>query len=187
VALLKWRPEATAPGLDLVSSVKGWALPAIGRHADQVDCGRVAAMGDEYLAELEPLAAELPMQWIHRDIHPGNMLFAGDELTGILDFEMVRRGPRLFDPCYCATSILIGGWQDPGNRMAWPGLLKELIAGYEETIPLTEPERKAIFSVLSGIEFIFMAFCLEHEQYGPARCNQDVLSWLHDSRARIGV
>jgi Ser/Thr protein kinase RdoA (MazF antagonist) len=83
---------------------------------------------DPILAELEAgLAAchgELPMQLIHRDAHPGNMLFLDGELSGWLDFEIMVRGPRLFDLCYCSTSLLIYGFDDPVKRQAWHGLVR---------------------------------------------------------------
>lgn len=182
LALQQWPGESIAPGLDLVAQVRDWALPCIRRHSEQLDCARVATAAAICISELEPAAPGLPVQWIHRDIHPANMLFVQDELTGILDFEMAQRGPRVFDPCYCATSILIGGWKDPSNRSAWPGLLSAILAGYEEAILLSRVEKQALTAVLCAIELIFMAFSLEHGQFGPARCNQEVLLWLLANR-----
>jgi Ser/Thr protein kinase RdoA (MazF antagonist) len=39
----------------------------------------------------------LPQSWLHCDYHGRNMLFSGDEMVGLFDFDDVMRGPRLFD------------------------------------------------------------------------------------------
>jgi aminoglycoside phosphotransferase (APT) family kinase protein len=47
---------------------------------------------------------------IHHDFHIGNALFSDRSLTGIVDWSLVRRGPRLFDVGYCRAdlSMLLG-------------------------------------------------------------------------------
>jgi prepilin-type processing-associated H-X9-DG protein len=72
---------------------------------------------------LSTINRELPIQLIHRDAHPANMLFLDGRISGWLDFELIVRGPRLFDLCYCATSILMNGMDDPDNAR-WLTLLK---------------------------------------------------------------
>jgi Ser/Thr protein kinase RdoA (MazF antagonist) len=61
----------------------------------------------EIEADLVACFTELPKQLIHRDAHPANMLFQDGQLSGWLDFEITQRGPRLFDLCYCSTSLLM--------------------------------------------------------------------------------
>ena len=82
-------------------------------------------------SELEPIYKELPRQLIHRDAHPSNMLFSAGRLTGLLDFELVRRGPRIFDLCYCASSLLVDGFEDCEKGQKWPSLFRSLVRGYE--------------------------------------------------------
>ncbi|MEC9372251.1 MAG: phosphotransferase, partial [Planctomycetota bacterium] len=38
-----------------------------------------------------------PRQVIHGDWHPGNMLFRGHEVVGVVDFDSARIGPRVLD------------------------------------------------------------------------------------------
>jgi Ser/Thr protein kinase RdoA (MazF antagonist) len=64
---------------------------------------------------------------IHRDAHPSNMLFDGGELTGFLDFEMVTRGLRVFDVCYCGSALLAGGFDEVEKRKQWPELFHSLL------------------------------------------------------------
>jgi Ser/Thr protein kinase RdoA (MazF antagonist) len=69
-------------------------------------------------ATLRPVAT-LPQTVIHRDPHPGNMLFEDGYLSGVLDFDLMMRGPRIFDPCYCATSMLLAQFLDERHREYW--------------------------------------------------------------------
>jgi Ser/Thr protein kinase RdoA (MazF antagonist) len=138
---------------------------------------------DPILAELEAgLAAcfaELPKQLIHRDAHPGNMLFQDGQLSGWLDFEIMLRGPRLFDLCYCSTSLLINGFGDPNKRQVWFTLLFALVEGYESVSPLTSVERRALRVMQMSIEVIFIAF-FDSIHY-PAGVAQNIaaLTWLY--------
>lgn len=135
------------------------------------------------LSELEAsLAAcidRLPVQLIHRDAHPGNMLFQDGQLSGWLDFEIMLRGPRLFDLCYCSTSLLISGMDDPVNRKAWLALLSALVAGYESVKPLTSVERGALRVVQMSIEAIFIRFFSEINNPALVSQNIEALAWLY--------
>ena len=138
---------------------------------------------DPILAELEASLvacfAELPKQLIHRDAHPGNMLFLDGKLSGWLDFEIMLRGPRLFDLCYCSTSLLINGFGDPSKRQAWFTLLSALVEGYEFVSPLTSVECRALRVMQMSIEVIFIAFFDSiHYPTGVAQ-NIAALAWLY--------
>jgi Ser/Thr protein kinase RdoA (MazF antagonist) len=128
---------------------------------------------------------ELPQQLIHRDAHPGNMLFLGDRLSGWLDFEIMLRGPRLFDLCYCATSLLISGLDDPAKRQIWLALLTALVAGYETITCLSTAERTALWHMLLSIEVIFIAFFKNIEHAAGLAQNIRALAWIYENRAAI--
>ena len=134
------------------------------------------------LAELEAGLAScyagLPKQLIHRDAHPGNMLFQDGQLSGWLDFEIVQRGPRLFDLCYCSTSLLINGFNDPVKRQTWFALVSALVEGYETVSPLTPVEHRSIRVMQMAIEVIFIAFFSQNSYPVPAAQNIEALAWL---------
>jgi Ser/Thr protein kinase RdoA (MazF antagonist) len=169
------------------------SAPDMDLPADIVRSGQVVRQGwpagqppvDPILAELEAgLAgcfAELPKQLIHRDAHPGNMLFQDGQLSGWLDFEIVQRGPRLFDLCYCSTSLLIHGFREPAKRQAWQALLSALVEGYESVSTLTSLERRSIRIMQMAIEVIFIAFFVQNNYPALAAQNIEALAWLYAS------
>lgn len=100
--------------------------------------------GDQLLAYREAVAAwfdahpdpDAPSGVIHGDFAPWNLLFEGDRLTGVLDFEASHRSFRVAD-----------------FALAWRGYQDEVISGYEEVRPLSEVERSLIVPT-------FQAWCL---------------------------
>lgn len=72
--------------------------------------------------EFAPIYEDLPKHMIHRDFHPGNVLFKDDRLSGIVDFELTVKGIRIFDPCYLATSILVSCIDDKKKLDQWPSI-----------------------------------------------------------------
>jgi Ser/Thr protein kinase RdoA (MazF antagonist) len=78
--------------------------------------------------------ATWPRQIIHGDWHPGNMLFRGNRVAAVIDYDTARRAPRAIDIANGALqfSITMNG-RDP---LEWPapldeGRLKRFCRGYE--------------------------------------------------------
>jgi Ser/Thr protein kinase RdoA (MazF antagonist) len=115
------------------------------------------------------------------------MLFSAGQLTGWLDFELVRRGPRVFDLCYCASSLLVEGFEDLEQGRQWPGLFRSLVRGYEKSCPLTDPERQAVYGVFVAIELIFLAFWMDrHNEDAAAECER-LVYWLAKNRDALAI
>ena len=171
--------------LSLIEHIVHWAVPTIERYPDSVNVERIRSTASDFKEILSPTYSDLPAQLIHRDPNPSNMLFKNGRLTGFLDFDMATRSARVFDPCYCSTSILVGGWHLPENRRTWLVLLRKLMRGYAQYIDLTETERHAGFPVLQAIQLVFMAFSLSAGHPSAAQCNEQVLYWLMDNRETI--
>ncbi|MBE9513544.1 MAG: phosphotransferase [Chloroflexi bacterium] len=173
--------------MKLVEQVQEWAIPCIRKNGTVVDGDMIEGIWREVEQEMVSLCGDLPKQLIHRDPNPSNMLFDKGKLTGFVDFDMVLRGPRIFDVCYCGTSILVGGFQDSAKVQKWPGLFRSLVRGYQELCPLTSSEHLAAYGTLAAIQLLFMAFSLETQAEDAARCNASVLSWLSANRELVSV
>jgi homoserine kinase type II len=89
-------------------------------------------------AELDFLAGErdrrqrLPRTVIHGDLFPDNVLFRGEALVALLDFEQASEGAALYDLAVC-----LNAWCCAGGELA-PTLAAAAIAGYLEVRPLPE-------------------------------------------------
>lgn len=75
-----------------------------------------------------------PVQIVHGDWHPGNMLFHGSRVAAVIDYDTARLGPRAVDLAngVLQFSIIMG----PGDPRQWPaeldeGRYKRFCRGYE--------------------------------------------------------
>ena len=57
---------------------------------------------------------DLPERFIHRDFHPGNTLWEGAELTGVVDWTTGSRGPAAVDLGHLRWNLAL----DYGQRVA---------------------------------------------------------------------
>jgi Ser/Thr protein kinase RdoA (MazF antagonist) len=129
--------------------------------------------------------AALPMQLIHRDFHRGNVLFAGEAVSGFLDFDLVHQGPRLFDVCYCASGVLSESFREAGYAEYWLTIVETIFRAYGRSVGLSTQERSLAWSMLITIELIFMKGCLGRQDHEAALMNQGMLFWFEDHRIEI--
>ncbi len=90
-----------------------------------------------------------PMQIVHSDWHPGNMLFRGNRVVAVIDYDSARIQQRILDVANGALQFsILGGGDDPA---AWPDYIdesrfKRFLRGYE-AVPnclLSEAELKVV-------------------------------------------
>lgn len=127
----------------------------------------------------------LPKQLIHRDFHRGNVLFTGEAASGLLDFDLVHEGPRLFDVCYCASGVLSESFQEAGYAEYWLTVFETIFRAYGRIAGLSTQERSLAWSMLITIELICMRSCLESQALDAARLNEGMLFWFEDHRSEI--
>jgi aminoglycoside phosphotransferase (APT) family kinase protein len=91
---------------------------------------------------------------LHRDAHPGNLLWDGDRLTGVVDWAGACTGPPALDVAHCAVDLALlhgpeaadalreayaGAGGHPGERAAWWDLADA--AGLPDPAALAPPWR----------------------------------------------
>jgi homoserine kinase type II len=86
----------------------------------------------EYLRHY--LESKLPKGIIHGDLFPDNLLFRGDKLVAVLDFEAASRGKFIFDLATAVNALCCDG-----QSYSLPKF-EALIAGYESLRPLSLAE-----------------------------------------------
>src|SRR5690606_14268153 len=135
------------------------------------------------IAERRAPSVSLPQQLIHRDFHLYNLLFFGGRPSGYLDFDMLMRGPRLFDLCYASIETLAKRFDEPGFPEYWFRVLGAVVKGYGEVIALTPLERRSVASVL--IEIVLLHMHHFRAEPIPGRNAERVLHWLDERRQLI--
>jgi Ser/Thr protein kinase RdoA (MazF antagonist) len=75
-----------------------WAAEQAVTEAQHTDLERCIAVAEDVARSLPDEAYwALPQTVVHGDYHPLNLLFEGDEVTGLFDFDWAGPGPRMVD------------------------------------------------------------------------------------------
>lgn len=134
-------PAPAAPPAGSYHAARGLAehLNAIASRAagpeEAAVVERLRAAYDEAGAAVDGFGfASWPVQIIHGDWHPGNMLFHGSRVGAVIDYDTARRGPRALDLANGALQFSIS--MKGNDPLQWPeGLdetrLKRFCRGYE--------------------------------------------------------
>lgn len=86
-----------------------------------------------------PDADEPPQGAIHADYFPDNVLFDGDEVSGVIDFYFGCTGPLAYD-----LAIALSAWGFDAEGRELPGAVQAFRDGYESVRPLTPAEAEAL-------------------------------------------
>ncbi|MDH3584283.1 MAG: phosphotransferase, partial [Phycisphaerae bacterium] len=124
--------------------------PAFGDYAPQ--CEQLGAFLQDSYDEAARNANEMglpewPMQIIHCDWHPGNMLFRKTRVVAVIDFDAARLQQRIIDVANGALQFSIIGGGDDASQ--WPDYVdesrfKRFLRGYDSINQLTVSELRTI-------------------------------------------
>lgn len=137
------------------------------------------------ISELKNIYPKLPRQLIHRDIHPGNMMFKNNILTGYIDFDLSQINARVFDICYMALSFLVDNTDDNQKTTKWFDILKSIVNGYESVNPISYDEKKAIPIMMVAIEMLFVAYFANNNHTDGTNGAAKTLLWLWQNKEGI--
>lgn len=159
------------PTADLFATVRDWAMPAA-----KEALGLSEAFCREYLAAFGALAPRLPVQVIHRDPHPANIIRSRGH-WGFLDFELSERNIRIYDPCYAATAVLSEFFGRDNGK--WPEICRNLLTGYDSVVHLTAEERQAVPYVILANQLVCIAWFAGQEKYTDLlKTNIAMTKWI---------
>ena len=99
---------------------------------------------DKFISQVKPVLDTLPMQVIHNDMNPGNVLMdkqRPDQISGVIDFGDMTKSPLIIDLAVAAAYQLSEG-SDP-----LAGALP-MIAGYHSITPLPDTELALITDLI---------------------------------------
>jgi Ser/Thr protein kinase RdoA (MazF antagonist) len=131
----------------------------------------------------------LPVGRVHGDYHGRNMVFVGDELRGLFDFDDLERGPLVFD---VARGVHMFGREARGSFRIRPEVARLFIAAYARGRALNHEERDAL-PVMVAMQFPphvrYHCYCQQRRGEGiEARLRREVgiMRALRAEMARIG-
>lgn len=160
---------------DLAATLQHWAIPAV----------QAAGLNDPWLGDFQARMAgsfsTLPMQIIHRDPNPDNLLMENGRVTGFLDFDLTRILPRIYDVCYAATGILSTAWNraDEATLQHFFDLCKNVWQGYDAVSSLTEAEWRALPDMVLAIQLICVAAFVGSDKYAHLyEVNRQMLAFI---------
>jgi AraC-like DNA-binding protein/Ser/Thr protein kinase RdoA (MazF antagonist) len=183
-ALKQVQNDVSPDEFNLYRAIADWALPNVRQQNIQWNMGFDESFFTDYVESFGKLFDQLPKQLIHRDPHPGNILFSDGEVTGFINFDLSEINVRLWDVCYCSTGIL--SETDETNYERWLDVLGGILHGYDSENKLTAEEKQAVFYVLCSIEMMCIAYFETHDEFRQlAEPNRKMLQFIVKNKDRI--
>ncbi|MEK9850056.1 MAG: homoserine kinase [Candidatus Puniceispirillum sp.] len=138
-------------------------LDSVGTRADEIapDTYRNAQQRLDTILAAWP--KDLPQGIIHADLFPNNVLFMGDQLTGVIDFYFACEDILAYDLAICLNS-----WCFDADGSFNLTKSRALIKGYESVRPLSSAEIDAIPILASGSAMRFFLTRLYDWLHTPA-------------------
>ena len=159
--------------------------------ADLAELAPVLPILDEEVAWLrghQRSLGSLPAGTIHGDVFPDNLLWVGDRIVALLDFEQASRGRYTYD---LAVALLAFCWRQ-GTLV--DGLAWSLVSGYQRVRPLSPAERDALwtegrlaalrFTVTRITDVLLPSLPPDNKPPMPGKDFRDFLARLMTLRAR---
>lgn len=184
-ALKDYKPSIEIYEMDIIHELFDWAIPTIERNLnkDKLDNFKSTIQGIK--TKITSIIGKLPIQLIHRDPHPQNMIFQAGKWKGFIDFDLCCKGHRTFDSSYILTGLLLEGFQSASNRKKWLDLVNPIISGYEEVNKLTIEEKDSIWYIFLSIQLISSAYFFDVNNENLAHQNLDAFYWIYNSFGEI--
>lgn len=170
---------------DLRTRVLDEAVPVVLAHLDRAQL----PLFQRALAEIKPqmasTLADLPVQLIVWDCHPGNVAVDGLEVSGFIDCDHLSIAPRIFDLANFLVHLIKWNMGDAEAEVAWLAQFRQLLSGYESFTPLTGREREALFYAMAGIPLLFMDFFFQGGHPDLTKVELALFRWLVRYRQEI--
>jgi Ser/Thr protein kinase RdoA (MazF antagonist) len=113
----------------------------------------------------------LPAGWVYSDYHGRNMVFHGDNMCGLFDFDDVNRGPLVYD---VARGVHMFGRERRGAHRIRPEVANLFVDEYARYRALSKEEREAL-SMMVALCYPPQA---RYHQYCQQRFGEDLVARL---------
>ena len=120
-------------------------LDSVGQRANQIAPSMKQLTQDRLSSILAAWPKDLPRGIIHADLFPNNVLFDGDDLTGVIDFYFACEDILAYD-----LSICLNSWCFEADGSFNLTKSRSLIHGYQAVRKLSDAEINAIPVLAAG-------------------------------------
>lgn len=128
---------------------------------------------------------DCPQGIIHRDFHPGNIIFSAGSVRAIVDFDLICRGPRAFDLAYLGASLLASSWQNTSLHERFIPVFADIVGGYHGKRLLRSDEISTISVLLEEVENMFVKLGKDTDNKYMESSAREVLLWFVQQRVAI--
>ncbi len=127
------------------------SIPIKGRPQPEVLNGTVRFLEEAYQSSAEGANQlglnDWPLQIVHGDWHPGNMLFRDNHVVAVIDYDSARLQQRVIDLANGALQFSITGGSE--NPAEWPDYLdetrlKRFLRAYDSVNVISKAELQAV-------------------------------------------
>ncbi|MCJ7738479.1 MAG: phosphotransferase [Anaerolineae bacterium] len=189
MALATFRSEPVALSARreaLLPKVFDYGVPYLQGYLNGAEAGRLQAMMADVGEVMRQAFKELPEQLIHRDCHTGNLLSRGTAVTGIIDWDHLCVGVRVFDLAYFAAQLGKRHVGDPDTMVQWIRDVSLVLLGYHQECHLSDGERAAFVYVVIGVFIAFAGWEIEVGWVEALQTELDAMAWMYDNLGVIG-
>ena len=130
-----------------------WPAIWIGRSedAESLEVGTAAAIDADLIAIASGWPTNLPKGTIHADLFPDNVLYLGDEVSGLIDFYFACTDFLAYD-----IAVMLNAWCfEPNGREFDLTKGRALLAGYQSVRSLSQAELDALPLLARGAALRF--------------------------------
>ncbi len=141
-----WVPDAARP-----RAYQAWAAP------ERVRIPEATARPELWARAVDVIRRDPPAyegRFLHRDFHPGNVLFDDGRITGVVDWVETSWGPADLDVAHCSTALALlhgvpAAWELAGHYAAAGGTLAadrgdQLYWRVLDALGFADPEKVAV-------------------------------------------
>ena len=138
---------------DNALAMEGWGklVAATSGRADELNEGLAAEIAGEFAFLQSRWPADLPAGIIHADLFPDNVLFLGDDISGLIDFYFACNDLFAYDIAICLNAWC---FEQPNTINVTKA--RALLRGYGGQRPLSEAEIRALPILARGAALRFL-------------------------------
>ncbi len=142
--------------------------------------------------------ANMPLNPIHSDFHPGNLKFSENKVVGIFDFDWCKIDYRLFDVCF-AIVYFCASWQDEKDGIILQDKCRIFLETYQKTLrslnglmPLNETELAYLPDMIAAANIYLMNWTLStfyrtadlnvYEYLAYLKHNIRLMKWIDNNK-----